>query len=196
MSRNLELAAAFTDVDRARDLAIQTEGILFCDERESTAHLPFAALVLATTDDLASFRETPDVGVYLVCRRVIKSAQRVRLDSGQIPGVTGLFTLVTHPDLGHKKADAHWRDNHAPLALKVHEAMTRYSQLSIIHRFDGPDWDGFALCGFDSLEDLRLRFFNSPEGEKAIAEDVKIFSDPNNSPRRIIANEFSYSKGE
>lgn len=192
--RYLELVAAFSDTGKARDLAMNTQGILLCDERDDTSHLPFAALVIAVTDDIASFRQTPDVGTYLVCRRVIKPrAKAEKLPTGQVPGVTGVFTLVAKAELGHQQADQHWRDNHAPLALKVHQAMSNYSQLSIIHRFDGPEWDGFALCGFDTIEDLRLRFFDTAAGERAIAEDVVKFSDAKKSPRRIIANEYTYA---
>ena len=36
--------------------------------------------------------------------------------------------------------------------------MSHYRQLSVVHRLHGPAWDGFALCGFDSIEDLRERF--------------------------------------
>ena len=91
--------------------------------------------------------------------------------------------------MGHERADQHWRDNHAPLALKVHIAMSHYNQLSIVHRFTGPEWDGFALCGFDTIEDLRERFFATKEGEAAINKDVARFSDHKKSPRRIIAVE-------
>lgn len=190
----LELVAAFSDTAKARDLAMNTNGILLCDERDDTSHLPFAALVIAATDDLPLFRQTPDVGTYLVCRRVIKPRGQIeKLPTGQVPGVIGVFPLVANPELGHKRADQHWRDNHAPLALKVHKAMSSYSQLSIMHRFDGPDWDGFALCGFDTIEDLRLRFFDTAAGQKAIAEDVVKFSDTKKSPRRIIANEYAYA---
>ena len=184
----MELVAAFSDRETAKQIAKQINGNLLCDEREDTAHLPFGALVAGPTDNLPDLLDAADVGVYLVCRRVIK--QQIRSETqGRLPGVIGLFTLVAHPKMGHQRADQHWRDNHAPLALEVHTAMSNYNQLSIVHRFSGPQWDGFALCGFDTIEDLRTRFFNSKEGEAAIAEDVARFSDARKSPRRIIAIE-------
>jgi len=185
---NMELVAAFSDRIKANLVAIETQGTLLADERKDTSHLPFAALVACSTDDLHYLLDAADVGVYLVCRRSVKlKADRETL--GRLPGVIGLFTLVAHPDLGHQRADQHWRDNHAPLALKVHTAMSHYNQLSIVHRFAGPEWDGFALCGFNTIEDLRTRFFNTKEGEAAINEDVARFSDHKKSPRRIIATE-------
>ena len=65
--------------------------------------------------------------------------------------------------------------------------MTHYYQLSVLQRFKGPAWNGFALCCFSSEEDLRNKFFNTPDGETAIARDVAIFADPRKSPRRVIS---------
>ena len=100
--------------------------------------------------------------------------------------------MVHHPDLSHRMADAHWRDRHAPLALEHHPAMSYYTQLSVVHRIHGPEWDGFALCAFASIEDLRQRFFGSPEGRVAIRDDVAKFADTSASPRRLIATETAY----
>jgi uncharacterized protein (TIGR02118 family) len=100
--------------------------------------------------------------------------------------------MVRHPDLTHRQADRHWRDVHAPLALEHHRAMSHYRQLSVVHRLHGPAWDGFALCGFDSLEDLEERFFATPEGRVAIREDVARFADVARSPRRVIVVEERY----
>ena len=65
--------------------------------------------------------------------------------------------------------------------------MTHYYQLSIVHRFAGPQWNGFALCCFKTESDLRLHFFNSKDGERRIAEDVRKFADTRRSPRRVVA---------
>ena len=188
MLTSMELIGAFSDRERAKQIAQEVAGTLLCDERADTSHLPFSALVAGATDDLPGLLSAADVGVYLVCRRVVK--EKIRdVTTGQMSGVIGLFTMVAHPDMGHERADQHWRDNHAPLALEIHTAMSNYNQLSIVHRFNGPQWDGFALCGFDTLDDLRTRFFNSKEGEVAIAKDVAKFSDARKSPRRLIATE-------
>ena len=110
----------------------------------------------------------------------------------RLPGVIGLFPMVRHPDRSHRDADRHWRDVHAPLALEHHAAMSHYTQLSVVHRLHGPEWDGFALCGFDSMEDLKERFFATPEGRIAIRDDVARFADTRSSPRRLIVVEESY----
>ena len=190
--KSYELVAAFSDAARAREVAQSAQATLLIDEREDTAHLPFAALVYGVTDDLTVFTKAADVGAYLICNRVIKSRSGGP-EAGRLPGVVGVFTLVAHPEMGHATSDAHWRDKHAPLALKVHVAMSNYRQFSIVHCFHGPQWDGFALCGFDSLADLRDKFFDTPEGEVAIAKDVARFADGRKSPRRIIATEIRFA---
>ncbi len=188
----LMLAATFEDRDKARSLAERVGGTLFSDERDDTSHLPFAALVLAVTDNLPGLVDAADVGVCLVHERVIKPRVDIQNNIERLPGVIGLFPMVARADLGHEQADQYWRDVHAPLALSVHLAMSHYRQLSVLHSFSGPAYDGFALCGFDSIEDLRERFFDSPEGQQAIREDTQRFADVRRSPRRLIVTETSF----
>jgi uncharacterized protein (TIGR02118 family) len=185
----LELAAASNDVERARALARSLRCTAMIDERADAGGLPFRALVTAVTDDAEALFQAADVGAYLVCRRVM----RPRAVGTPLLGVIALYPMVRHPSLDHGEADRYWRDRHAPLALKHHVGMSHYTQLSVVHRIHGPEWDGFALCGFDSLDDLRERFFDGPEGRIAIREDVARFADPARSPRRLIVVEEVYS---
>jgi len=175
----LEFAAASTDLEASRDLAGRLGGTLYCDEREEWRHLPFRALVTVTTDCLAPVAEVADVGLYVVCRRLIKAG---------VPRAIRLSPMVHHPQMSHDEADAHWRDTHAPLALEHHGFMCHYTQLSVVHRISGADFDGFALCGFESVEDLRERFYTRPESREVIAADVQKFADTKKSPRRLIAS--------
>ncbi|MGE0623778.1 MAG: EthD domain-containing protein [Pseudomonadales bacterium] len=178
----LELAATATDVDAARALADLHGGTLYADERDIPG-LPFRALVTLVTDDLSSVSPIADVGLYLVCRRTIKAGSAT---------VLGLFPLVHHPELTHRQADDHWRDVHAPLALKHHAFMTHYTQLSVVHTLAGMPLDGMALCGFASLKDLRERFYSEPDSRGVIAADVQTFADTRRSPRRLIVSERRY----
>ena len=180
----LELAVASTDVSAARALASSLGGTLYADERDASAKLPFRALATVVTDDLEALAAAADVGMYLVCRRLVKPGT---------PKVVGLFPLVHHPDKTHQQADAHWRDVHAPLALRHHAFMTHYTQLSVVQTLRGAELDGFALCGFDSMEDLRERFFSEPDSRDVITEDIQKFADTRRSPRRLIAIETRYS---
>ena len=155
------------------------------------------ALVTAVTDDAPALLEAADVGAWVVCRRVKKPREIARGEESRdlgapLLGVIALYPMVRHPALSHSEADRYWRDRHAPLALRHHIGMSHYTQLSIVHRLHGPEWDGFALCGFDSMDELRERFFDGPEGRVAIREDVARFADGSRSPRRLIAVEESY----
>ena len=100
--------------------------------------------------------------------------------------------MVHHADLSHEQSDAHWRDQHAPLALEHHIHMTHYTQLSIVATLSGQAWDGFALCGFGSEEDLRERFYTTEDSVRIIAEDVNKFANVKASPRRLIVTEERY----
>jgi uncharacterized protein (TIGR02118 family) len=193
----MELVAAGNDAATARAVARSLRGTAFVDDRADAGDLPFRALVTAVTDDAEALLEAADVGAWVVCRRVMKPRAIARGSESRQPGapllgVIALYPMVRHPSLDHATADRYWRDRHAPLALRHHVGMSHYTQLSIVHRLHGPEWDGFALCGFDSREDLRERFFDGPEGRVAIREDVARFADGTRSPRRLIVVEEQY----
>lgn len=176
----LEFAATTNDVARARSVAYELGGVLYVDERDAGSRLPFRAMLTTVTDDVEPLRALGDVGLYIVCRRPI------------VPGacrVMSVFSLIRHPDLSHRQADAHWRDVHAPLALQHHRHMTHYTQLSVVQRISGLEIDGFALCGFDSLVDLRNRFFSESDSREAITADMECFTDMKRLPRPLIATQ-------
>ena len=52
-----------------------------------------------------------------------------------------------------------------------------------------PAWQGFALCGFDWLLDLREHFFATAVGRAAMMADIAVLADVKRSPRRVIATE-------
>jgi hypothetical protein len=84
---------------------------------------------------------------------------------------------------------------HAPLALEHHAAMSQYTQLSVLQQISGTSYDGFALCGFESIDDLRQRFFTTPASRDVILADIARFADTRKSPRRLIALETSFRVG-
>ncbi|MDZ7668842.1 MAG: EthD domain-containing protein [Gammaproteobacteria bacterium] len=178
----LELAIATTDVTTAQALTRGLGGTLYADERQ-IPDLPFHALATVITDDLETLAAIADVGLYLVYRRLLKSG---------LPAVVGLFPLIRRPSLTHREADDHWRDIHAPLALEHHGFMTHYTQLSVVHTFVGVPYDGFALCGFKTTEDLRQRFYSGPDSRPIIAADVENFADTARSPRRLVTSMTRY----
>lgn len=171
-------AAACSSVAQGETLNQHLHGTLYADHRADTSKLPFAALVTGVTDNMVQLTQSADVGLYVVCERTIKPGKAQ---------IYGLSPMVAHPELTHKQADDHWRDNHAPLALKHHAYMTHYVQLSVMHTVSGMPFDGFALCGFDSLDDLRERFFSEPDSREVILADINKFADTQRSPRRLLA---------
>ena len=180
----MEVAIATNDLGSIGDIAQRLGGHCYVDDRED-ARLPFRALVTGSTDDVDWLIDVGDVGSYLICRRTIKAGPWESI---------GLFPMVHHPDLNHRESDDHWRDRHAPLALVQHGVMTHYHQLSVVQTLNGAAYDGFALCGFASVTDLRERFFTEPGGAKIIAEDVGQFADTKRSPRRLVIDRATSSR--
>ena len=63
-----------------------------------------------------------------------------------------------------------------PNALRHHPGMAKYVTNVVEQRLgDGPDWDGIAELHFPSVEAMRTGFFDSPEGERLIREDMGRF---------------------
>jgi hypothetical protein len=169
--------AATTQLEGARTLAESVGGALYADGRANWDHLPFRGLLVVSDARISALEAVGDVGVYRAQSRVLKSG-RAR--------VFGLFPMRRAPGLSHEQADAHWRDIHGPLALMHHGHMTEYIQFSVIRTLAGTTFDGFALCGFATEDDLRQRFYSTPDGPAAIAEDVQRFADVKLSPRRLV----------
>lgn len=188
----MELVGAFSDPQVAHLAAKTTKGRIVVDPRSDTSHLPFAALVSVDADFAEPLSEA-DVGLFVCYRREQKvHPNRPRGDDGKLPGRIALFPMVRHQDLTHQASDEHWRDVHTPLALRVHQAMTFYTQLAVVHVIRGPEWDGFAQCGFDTEDDLRHKFYATDEGRREVERDVNTFANPKASPRRLICDEYLY----
>jgi len=177
-----ELIVTSNDIDRSRALARQLQGIIYIDDRQGIGPLPFRALMRLPLDgrpgtDPASLSRL-SVGTYRAMPREIK---------GGTMTVVSLHAMVRHPDLSHAQADAHWHYQHGPLALIHHPYMSQYIQMSVDECLSGPAYDGFALCGFATLDDLKQRFFAGPTSIDVIRADVGKFSDVFRSPRRLVA---------
>lgn len=180
----LEFAVASRQVEATTALAQALGGTVYADLRDDPSKLPFAALACVTTDNAELLDEHADVGLYVVCRRVIKPGSAA---------IYGLFPLIHHPNKTHTTSDAHWRDVHGPLALEHHAHMSHYVQLSVVATLKGPQVDGFALCGFENYQDFKDRFFTTPESVEVIRRDIENFADTKGSPRRLIATPTDFS---
>ena len=62
---------------------------------------------------------------------------------------------------------------HVPLALRHHPSMRRYV-VNIVEGDDAPA-DSIGELWFDSLDDFRHRLYDSPAGERVVADDVRGF---------------------
>ncbi len=177
-----ELVVISNNVEHSRVLALQLQGILYIDDRKDTGTLPFRALMRLPLESLPGIDpaslERVSVGTYRVTPREIKSGTMT---------VVSVHAMIRHPDLSHAQADRHWHHQHGPLALIHHPCMSQYIQLSVDECLSGPAYDGFALCGFASLDDLKQRFFAGPASVDVIRVDVGKFSDVRRSPRRLVA---------
>ena len=175
-----EEAVISDDIDACRNLA-GAHGAWWCaDDRARSAALPFRALVRLPVNATAGIdlEAAFVLGAYRVTARQIKAGHM---------NVVSLHPMIRHPGLDHATADDHWHRHHGPLALQHHPHMSEYVQLTVDGTLKGPPYDGFALCGFRDVIDLRERFFAGPASEAPIREDVRTFSDVQRSPRRLVA---------
>jgi uncharacterized protein (TIGR02118 family) len=150
----------------------------------------FATLVFG--EDRRAVEGVADLGLYEVTVRRMRHQRRTWPLGTVSPGVTAAFAMLRRPDLTHAAADAHWRDTHAPLALRHHPGMWHYHQVSVDTSLRGPSFDGFALCAFASEQDLAERFFGGPDDRAVITADVAEFADTANSPRRVRMLEWRF----
>jgi hypothetical protein len=148
-------------------------------ERDSA---PYRSMFALATDDIAGATEAANMGLHVIFRRVIKPSGAV------VPPerVIASFGMVRHPDLEHAESDAHWRDQHGPLALASHTAMCDYEQLSILATLQGTPLDGVAMCAFPDRSTLSTDFFNDDDAKAAIIADVASFADTRASLPRVV----------
>src|SRR6476659_4205335 len=78
----------------------------------------FGALVIGP--DRQAVGSVADIGLYRVDVRPMRHQRRFWPRGDASPGVTAAFAMLRRPGLTHEQSDAHWRDTHAPLALRHH----------------------------------------------------------------------------
>jgi hypothetical protein len=150
----------------------------------------FTSLII--TEERDALADTADVGLYAVTLRRMRHQRRFWPPDTVTPGVTAAYVMVRRPDLGHRTADAHWRNVHAPLALRHHPGMWHYHQISVDRVLAGASIDGVALCAFASAQEMSERFFGDDEDRAVITTDVARFSDLVASPRRVRMIEWRF----
>jgi hypothetical protein len=182
-------AALGTLGSAAVDVARDTRGSAFVAV-EGQRDPVFTSLIVA--NDCDALADAADVGLYAVTVRCMRHQCRFWPADTVTPGVTAAYAMVRRPDLDHDSADAHWRDVHAPLALRHHPGMWHYHQISFNEVLAGPAFDGVALCAFASAQEMSERFFGDDEDRAVIAADVARFTDLVASPRRVRMLEWRF----
>lgn len=116
--------------------------------------------------------------VYHVSEKVEREREQTWPAGDRSPGVKSVYLARRRDDMSHEAFAAHWRDTHAPLALKHHVGMWRYVRNVVLEPLtpDAPPWDGFAELHFRTAQDLRERMYDSDEGRAVIAADIARFS--------------------
>ena len=187
-----ELVVTGNDPQAAAAVAARVSGICYAADPQDARNFPFRTMVRAMTDDAELLAPAAECGTYLAFSRVIRERPETAEPGSTSPGVTAIFGMVHHPDLTHTEGDSHWRDTHAPLALRHHPGMWDYTQMSVVATLRGQPLDGFALVSFASLEDMRERFFGDDNDREVIRADVAKFADGQRSPRSVITTETIY----
>lgn len=92
------------------------------------------------------------------------------------PGPKLIACVGRRAGLSHAEFERHWRERHAPLALR-HHPTTLYVTNVVSEQLGsgGPDYDGIAELGFGSAEDIRERLYLTPEGKAEIEADMARF---------------------
>ncbi len=124
--------------------------------------------------DVAGFLGGADA--YVTREHVQKDVRPAAALGTRAPGVK-IVGLVRRPEgMTHDAFAAHWLERHVPLALRHHPGLDRYVTNVVEERLGAaPDWDGIAELHFPSREAMRTQFFDSPEGERIIREDMTRF---------------------
>ncbi|MBI3785884.1 MAG: EthD family reductase [Deltaproteobacteria bacterium] len=87
-----------------------------------------------------------------------------------------IFFCRRRSDITHERYAELLLGSHVPLALKHHPTLRRYVVNIVEHSPPGETpLDSVGELTFDSLEDFRQRLYDSPEGRRVIAHDVKQF---------------------
>ena len=183
-------AALGRDRQAAIEVARATGLVALVAVDDQSPDRPFDALVIGA--GRSDVDRVADVGLYRVAVRPMRHQRRSWPPGTATPGVTAAFAMVRRPDLTHEQADAHWRDVHAPLALRHHPGMWHYVQVSVDEVVRGPAYDGIALCAFASEQERRERFFGGPEDRAIIGADVATFADVAGSPRPVRMTEWRF----
>ena len=140
-----------------------------------------AALVLEAESD----GRDPGLGASLSqlgrCRSYRVTGRQVKgggpLSPGPVPGFAMVSPVFRAASMSHSQFDAHWGQQHAPLAVRHHIGMWRYHQYVVeeVLTEGAEPFDGIAMLYFETVEDFVERLFDSDAGRRIIMQDTRRF---------------------
>jgi uncharacterized protein (TIGR02118 family) len=125
--------------------------------------------------DVAGFMGSADA--YVTHERPQLSIGKRAVSGTRSPGVKLVCPVQRRPDLSREAFIEHWLGTHAPIARVHHPGLTRYFTNVVERRLGtgGEAWDGFTELHFASAEPIAAGLFDSPEGERAVRDDIALF---------------------
>jgi uncharacterized protein (TIGR02118 family) len=170
------IVAVTWEPDRAALAALVAPGVTvhraLADQGPYARGRPFGACVVAD-DDLDPAR-VPGATVW--AWRVDENVPK----PGPRDGAVAMVSLMRRrPGTTPAEFATHWRERHAPLALRHHVGLADYHQYVVTEALTPgvPEIDGVAWLGFVTRADFEERFFDSDAGRAVIMEDVARFMD-------------------
>lgn len=150
---------------------------------EQPDHVGGVAMVWMDVDapvEPASWFAGHAVDAYVVDEHVRFEYERTWPDGTTSPGPRRISFIRRASGISRADMARHWGDVHSKLVPVHHPGVWRYVQNVVVAPAtpDAPEVDGIAELHFRTVDDLRNRFYDSDEGRRIVAEDVRHFLDP------------------
>lgn len=113
--------------------------------------------------------------------RYLKACPADASVESQTPGFFMITPTRRRGGMSRTDFNRHWRDNHGPLAERIHVGMWDYYQVFSENLLVGNDnhYDGISLIGFPDQDAFFTWLFASPQGQAEIEADIERFLDLN-----------------
>lgn len=161
---------------------------------QTRPHTLAAALLIEGEADGSDPGRHPSLAALGHCRSYRVRARRVKgagtLPLGPSPGFAMVSPVFRAADMSHSQFDAHWRERHAPLAIRHHIGMYRYHQY-VVEGLLSPNaerFDGIAMLHFETVEDFEQRLFDSDDGRRIIMQDTRRFLSLDRSEAALMSD--------
>ena len=150
------------------------------EPREQPDHIGGIAMVWLDADapvEPRTWFPGQSVDAYAVDEHVRFDYERTWPDGNASPGPRRISFVRRAEGISRAEMAQHWGDVHSKLVPVHHPGVWRYVQNVVISPVtpNAPDVDGIAELHFRNVDDLHTRFYDSDEGKRIVAEDVRRF---------------------